>query len=97
VLCVRYKDLSNELLETMDDLETYAECGHSSILYLILEILDLQDKDAEFAASHVGVCSGIVSTLRGFPHHSAKVSFELLKIHLLMFYCRDIVTFHLKL
>jgi NADH dehydrogenase [ubiquinone] 1 alpha subcomplex assembly factor 6 len=69
----RYKDLSNELLISMDDLETYAECGHSSILYLILEILDVQNKNAEFAASHIGVSSGIVTTLRGFPHHSAKV------------------------
>lgn len=57
----------------MDDLEDYAEICHSSILYLVLEILQIRHEKAEYAASHAGVCSGIVSTLRGIPFHSAKV------------------------
>ena len=55
--------------QTLDQLEDYAEHGHSSILYLILESLGIQDKSAEYAASHIGVSSGIATILRGFPHH----------------------------
>ncbi len=71
----RYKDMANDhLFETMDDLETYAEMGHSSILYLVLEILNIRNNnDAEFAASHIGVCSGILTLLQGQLHHASKV------------------------
>ena len=69
----RQRDLFGEQPETLDDLENYAEQGHSSILYLLLEALDIKDENAEFAASHVGVCSGITTLLRGMPYHSSQV------------------------
>lgn len=69
----RQRDLTGAQPETLSDLEDYAEQGHSSILYLILEALSVRDKDSEYAASHVGVCSGITTLMRGFPHHAAQV------------------------
>lgn len=65
---------NDDLLESMDDLENYAELGHSSILYLILESLNVKNDNAEFAASHIGVCYGLVTSLKGFIHHSNKVN-----------------------
>jgi len=73
-LDARQRDFSADQLETLDDLENYAEQGHSSILYLLLESLGVTDEASEFAASHVGVCSGICTILRAFPHHAAQVS-----------------------
>jgi hypothetical protein len=70
----RQRDFSIEQPETMDELENYAEQGHSSILYLILESLGVKDEASEYACSHVGVSSGIVTTLRAFPYHAKQVS-----------------------
>ena len=63
-----------QLLETMDALENYAEFSHSSINYLLLEVLGIHDEQMQYAASHVGVASGITVLLRGFAHHAANVS-----------------------
>lgn len=71
---LRQRDLTGAQPETLSDLEDYAEQGHSSILYLILEALNVRDQDSEYAASHVGVCSGITTLMRGFPHHASQVS-----------------------
>jgi len=71
-LDARQRDFGGEQPETMEDLENYAEQGHASILYLLLESLDVRHEKAEFAASHVGVCSGITTLLRGFPYHAAQ-------------------------
>ncbi len=71
----RYSDILNGgLLEDMDALENYAEYSHSSINYLLLEVLGIHDEQMQYIASHVGVASGIMSLLRGFAHHSANVS-----------------------
>lgn len=58
----------------MDDLENYAEYGHSSILYLLLEVLGINNDQIQIAASHLGVSSGIVTLLRGYAHHAQQVS-----------------------
>lgn len=60
--------------ETMDDLETYAEYSHSPLLYLMLEAMAVKDEGAEFAASHLGVCKGILTLLRGHLKHRSLVS-----------------------
>lgn len=60
-------------LETMDDLENVAEYSQSSLLYLLLEAFGVHDEDTEYAASHVGVCKGIVTLLRGHEVHRAQV------------------------
>jgi len=58
-LDARQKDLASDQPQTMDDLENYAEQSNSSILYLLLESMGVHEENAEFAASHIGVCSGI--------------------------------------
>lgn len=74
IMSYRNKDIAQTgLLEKMDDLEDHAELCQSSILYLLLEVLQVKHEKAEYAASHAGVCSGIVSSLRSIPFHSAKV------------------------
>lgn len=72
-LDARQQDFSVDQLETLDDLENYAEQGHSSILYLLLEALGVREEAADFAASHVGVSAGITTVLRAFPHHAQQV------------------------
>lgn len=60
-------------LETMDDLENYAEYSQSPLLYLMLEAMGIKDESAEFAASHLGVCKGILTLLRGSVKHRSQV------------------------
>jgi len=71
-LDARQKDALGGHHETMDDLENYAEYGHSSILYLILESMNVRDPQSMYMASHIGVCSGLTTALRGFPYHVSK-------------------------
>jgi phytoene/squalene synthetase len=42
------------------------------MLYLVLEALGIKDESSEFAASHVGVSSGLVTILRAFPFHASQ-------------------------
>ena len=78
----RYANFSSgsNQFETMADLENYAEYGQSSILYLLLQVLnseDIADVQADknyIAASHVGVSYGICALLRGMAHHSTMVN-----------------------
>lgn len=58
---------------TMDDLEDYAEYSQSSLLYLTLESMGIKDENTEFIASHLGVCKGILTLLRGHPVHQTQV------------------------
>lgn len=69
---------------SMDDLENYAEYSHSSILYLLLETMEVKNETAEYAASHVGVCKGIVTLLRGYSHHASQV-YVLINTHIFIF------------
>ena len=68
----RQRDVEKDSHESMDDLENYAEQGHSSILYLLLESMNIRNEHANYMASHIGVCSGITTLLRGFPYHVSK-------------------------
>lgn len=68
----REKNLTIEQPDTLDDLEDYGEKGHSSILYLLLESMNIRDDNTMYIASHIGVCSGIIALLRGIPHHAAQ-------------------------
>lgn len=72
----RYSDLSNNATyQTYDELENYAEFGHSSLLYLLLEILNVKDENIQFAASHIGVGNGLTAVIRGHAHHARNVRF----------------------
>jgi len=68
----RQGDLTLQRVETLDDLEDYAEGAHSSILYLLLQVLGVQSRTADYVASHVGVCSGLATLLRGTAFHASK-------------------------
>lgn len=77
----RFRDMMGSAeLDTMDDLENVAEYSQSSLLYLLLEALGVHGEDIEYAASHVGVCKGIVTLLRGHEVHRVQVS-------LVLFHC----------
>ena len=57
-------------------MEDFAENTHSSMLYILLNIFGgAADEDMAHAASHVGVCSGMVTQLRGMAHLASQVSF----------------------
>lgn len=60
-------------LNSMDDLENFVEYSQSSLLYLLLEAMGVQHESAEYAASHVGVCKGIITLLRGHEAHRSQV------------------------
>lgn len=70
----RQSDLSVDRYETLDEIEDYTEKAHSSMLYLILESMNIKDENVEYIASHVGVSYGIMILLRGFAYHSSKGS-----------------------
>ncbi|KAI8807396.1 Squalene/phytoene synthase, partial [Cladochytrium replicatum] len=53
---------------SMKDLETYAENTASSLLYLQLQALGIEDQNADHAASHIGKALGIATTVRGIPY-----------------------------
>lgn len=69
----RYSDLTkNSTYENYDDLENYAEFGHSSLLYVLLEVLKVKDENIQFAASHIGVSSGLATLIRGHAYHASQ-------------------------
>lgn len=71
ILEARQMDMTRKLsYASYSELEDYAEMSYSSLNYLILELLGLQDdQKLNFVASHLGVCTGLVNLLRGFPWH----------------------------
>ena len=74
---VRQRELSINQFDTLDELEDFAENSQSSLLYVLLHVLKLSDPQADedlaHAASHVGVCTGIVTLLRSIAYHAAQV------------------------
>ncbi|CAH2285603.1 NADH dehydrogenase (ubiquinone) complex I, assembly factor 6 isoform X1 [Pelobates cultripes] len=68
----RENNLDNRAYGSLKDLETYAENTQSSLLYLILETLDVRDVHSDHAASHIGKAHGIITCLRAVPYHSSR-------------------------
>lgn len=61
-------DLENKgNIETMEELEVYAENTRSLLIYLNLNLLNIQDEKAFICASHVGRGVGIVDILKRMP------------------------------
>lgn len=58
---------------TYDDLEDYAEKAHSSLIYLILQMMQINQQDVHYVGSHIGVCTGIVTLLRGYAFNAQMV------------------------
>jgi hypothetical protein len=88
----RQRDLYNDQVDQLAEVEDYGEEGHSSILYLLLEASNVDNEKTEYAASHVGVCSAIVTLLKAMPFQLAQVSmrstgddyFTLVAIHVII-------------
>jgi NADH dehydrogenase [ubiquinone] 1 alpha subcomplex assembly factor 6 len=55
------------------ELEDHCEKSHSSLLYLLLESMGIRHEQTEYMASHIGVCFGIVSHLRGTAYFLSQV------------------------
>ena len=51
-------------MQSMRELEVYAENTRSLLLYLNLHLLGVDEKDALSAASHIGRCVGICDVLK---------------------------------
>lgn len=72
MLDAREADLRASQPATVAEIESYTENTAGSLLYLTLESLGVRDMKADHAASHVGKAIGLVTVLRGTPHHIAK-------------------------
>ena len=57
----------NSEINTIEDLEIYAENTRSLLIYLNLNLLNVKNKDAYLAASHIGRGVGIVDILKKMP------------------------------
>lgn len=55
----------------MSELEVYAENTRSLLLYLNLHLLEIDDRDANLAASHLGRCLGICDVIKKSPYMMA--------------------------
>lgn len=72
-ICIRQQELNIQQHDTLTELEDFAENTHSSILYILLNVFGATDEEMSYAASHVGVCSGIVTQLRGMAQLASQV------------------------
>jgi hypothetical protein len=63
------------------ELEDHCEKSHSSLLYLLLESMGIRHEQTEYMTSHIGVCFGIVSHLRGTAYFLSQVQLVFKKTH----------------
>jgi len=64
-------DIERGEMNTMAELEVYGENTRSLLLYLNLHLLEIDDRDANLAASHLGRCLGICDVIKKSPHMMA--------------------------
>lgn len=62
----------NEMPETIEELEKYAEDTASTILYTTLQAGGITSTAADHAASHIGKASGLLLLLRSLPYHASR-------------------------
>lgn len=79
----QYYDIDrNGELHTMEELEVYAENTNSLIIYLNLNLFNINERDAYIAASHLGRGIGITSVLKRMPvlikQHICQIPFNVL-------------------
>lgn len=65
-------DIDRGDIQTMRELEIYAENTRSLLLYLNLHLLRIDDTNALTAASHLGRCIGICDVIKKIPFYLAK-------------------------
>eukprot|EP00002_Diphylleia_rotans_P002450 TRINITY_DN11546_c0_g1_i2.p1 TRINITY_DN11546_c0_g1~~TRINITY_DN11546_c0_g1_i2.p1 ORF type:complete len:325 (+),score=55.76 TRINITY_DN11546_c0_g1_i2:66-1040(+) len=68
---------SGHVYHGLSDIEDFAEGTHSTVLYLTLQAMGVNDVNADHAASHIGKALGIISVLRSAPQQGQhrKVTF----------------------
>lgn len=69
LLNAREANLADQPIQFTKEVEDYAENTHSSLLYLTLESLGVQDITADHAASHLGKAETIAMLLRAAPYY----------------------------
>lgn len=62
-------DIERGDMQTMTELEVYAENTRSLLLYLNLHLLQIDDSNALTAASHIGRCLGICDVIKKLPFY----------------------------
>jgi len=81
----RQKHLAEKPFDSVAALEEYAESTVSSINYLILQAVGIQEDHADQAASYLGKAQGIVTALRATPYYASRrrvlLPVELMKKH----------------
>ncbi|KAI0221745.1 NADH dehydrogenase (ubiquinone) complex I, assembly factor 6, partial [Lamellibrachia satsuma] len=70
VLEAREDNLYDKHYHNLKEVEHYGEQTVSSIIYLILESLDVRNIHADHAASHLGKATGIVTLIRSVPFNA---------------------------
>ena len=65
-------DMDRGEIQTMQELEVYAENTRSLLLYMNLHLLCIDNSDAIMAASHIGRCYGICDMIKKIPFYLAK-------------------------
>ncbi|XP_010269555.1 PREDICTED: NADH dehydrogenase (ubiquinone) complex I, assembly factor 6 [Nelumbo nucifera] len=61
-----------EIPDTIEELERYAEDTVSTILYTTLQAGGINSTAADHAASHIGKASGLLLLLRSLPYHASR-------------------------
>ncbi|KAL9246803.1 hypothetical protein vseg_020295 [Gypsophila vaccaria] len=62
----------DEVPETIEELEKYAEDTQSTILYTTLQSGGINSTIADHAASHIGKASGLALLLKSLPYHASR-------------------------
>ena len=81
VIEAKMNELNSSQHSDISEMEDHYEKSHSSLLYLLLESMGIRHEESEYMASHVGVCFGIISHLRGTAYFLSQV---LYKYHFLL-------------
>ncbi|CAL7948936.1 unnamed protein product [Xylocopa violacea] len=69
---IRLEKLHNDSFSDMTSIEKYAEYSSSSIYYLLLQAHNVNNINADHAASHMGKAQGIINLVRSVPHNSRR-------------------------
>ncbi|KAI0051400.1 hypothetical protein FA95DRAFT_270299 [Auriscalpium vulgare] len=72
IVDARANELQAPVHLTVDSLTSHAESTASTLLYLLMSVLNLSSETLSHAASHVGVAQSISILLRALPYHAAK-------------------------
>lgn len=62
----------DDIPESIDELERYAEDTMSTMLYMTLQAGGIRSTAADHAASHIGKASGLLLLLRSLPYHASR-------------------------